>query len=393
MRFEHLQYRRADGSVSWPSRLLRRLAFAAVSNTGRIHSCGPSRLQYRPTPLYLVQTDRRRSKARLVLSGSVFFLLILALFLLFPSAAFAWGPGVHMVTGNWVLQNLASLPPVTAEALMRYPGQYLHGILSADIFIGKGSKAKEGHSHNWESGFNLLDKADNMRRQAYAFGYLSHLAADTVAHNVYVPGTFGTAPGSGRLAHVYIEMQADASLDWDCLDARGVFHEAGSSASERILRDTIRQKAWQYWVKKHVYESSISLNGSRPLRATLALMNRLFPAESRMQMLDYMMTLSTRGIVSVLKDLENSPVLQLDPIGADALATAVTQHSGRGLIIGSLKNIIKRTTPVVPVMDWAAPIPRDPEINIVVPELMQDFPQVCVPESFVACQIKHNETT
>lgn len=386
MRFEHLRFRRKDGYVFWSSRLYQSLAFAAAGTVGRIHSCDRPRLQYSPTPLYLVQTNRRRSKVRLLGHILALLLLFCTFSLIFPPLALAWGPGVHMITGNWVLQNLATLPPLAAEALMRFPGQYLHGTLSADIFIGKGSKAKEGHSHNWNCGFSLLSKADNLRRQAYALGYLSHLAADTVAHNVYVPGTFNTAPGSRRLAHVYIEMQSDASLKWDSLDARGVFHEAGSLASERILRETIRQKAWMYWLKKHVYESSIAIGGSNRWRSSMAFMNRLFPGEERLDMLDYMLTLSTRGIMSVLKDLDNSPVLKFDPIGADALALAVTRRSGPGLIIGSLKNIIKKPAPVIPNMEWATPVPKEPEINIIVPELMQNFPQVCLPEGFVARQ-------
>ena len=115
-----------------------------------------------------------------------------------PEEVLAWGPGVHMVTGNWVLQNLTALSPAMAALLMRYPGQFLHGCLSADIFIGKGSVAREGHSHNWDSAFALLRRADRGRRKAYAYGYLAHLAADTVAHNVYVPESFARAPGSGR---------------------------------------------------------------------------------------------------------------------------------------------------------------------------------------------------
>lgn len=304
-------------------------------------------------------------------------------FLILPSAALAWGPGAHMIAGNWILQNLSALPPNVAEALMRYPGQYLHGSLAADIFIGKGSKARAGHSHNWENGLSLLDKADNRRRLSYALGYLSHLAADTVAHNVYVPGTFGTVPGPGRLAHVYIEWHADASLKWDAADARGVFHEAGSLSSERILRDTIRQKAWQYWLKKHIYERSISLGSSRAMQRSITIMDRLFPGDDRLRLLEHMLALSARGIYSVLSDPCNSPVLSLDPIGADALSLAVSKKSGRGLIVGSVKNIIRKPLAAVPDMGFAAPAPARPEINIVVPDLMRDFPQICTPESFV----------
>lgn len=384
---ERLQKRQGNGPVSWPSKLHTYPALAAplgvslgIAHGARSIHCGPSALP----PVRVRQAEQARRGAGLLLRLLCFLGAFLLFFLIFPPLALAWGPGVHMITGNWVLQNLAALPPHIAQALMRYPGQYLYGSLSADIFIGKGSKAKSGHSHNWESGFSLLDKADNQRRLAYALGYLSHLAADTVAHNVYVPGTFSTAPGQGRLAHVYIEWHADASLKWDALDARGVFHEAGSLGSERILRDTIRQKAWKYWIKKHIYERSISFGSSRAMQRSITIMDRLFPGEDRLRLLDYMLTLSTRGIYSLLSQMEKSPLLSMDPIGAEALSLAVARKSGRGLIIGSVKSIIRKPSRPAPGMDIAVPVPRRPEINIVVPELMREFPQVCTPESFVS---------
>lgn len=317
-----------------------------------------------------------------LIAALLFFGAFLLMFLAFPASALAWGPGVHMITGNWVLQNLAFLPPEAAQALMRYPGQYLHGSLAADIFIGKGSKNKAGHSHNWESGLTLLDKADNRRRLSYALGYLSHLAADTVAHNVYVPGGLASAPGSGRFAHVFIEMYADANLNWDSLDARGVFHEAGSSASERILRSTIRQTAWKYWLKKHLYEGSIGLGGSRAMRGSMRMMDRLYPGQSRLDMLNYMLTLSTRGIISLLREREKSPVMRLDPIGADALSRAHARWRGRKLITGRVKNLVRRASPPLPDIEIATPVPRAPQIDIVLPEAMLEFPEVCTPMSF-----------
>lgn len=379
---KHSHKKQVYGLVSWPFKLHKNPA--PVAHGPAYLPIAPGMPARVPASIRLIHKGTtRRAGARFLLNIMAVLAAFILISLILPAAALAWGPGVHMITGNWVLQNLAALPPDVAEALMRYPGQYLHGSLAADIFIGKGSKAREGHSHNWQSGFSLLERANNLRRRAYAFGYLSHLAADTVAHNIYVPGTFRTAPGSGRLAHVYIEMQADSSLNWDCVDARGVFNEAGSLASERILRETISQNNWKYWIKKHIYKRSITFGHSRTLRRSLAFVDRLFPGSERLEMLDYMLTLSTRGIVSVLSDLDKSPVLALDPIGADALSLAVEKQSGRRLIVGSIKNIMKKPAPPLPDIDLAIPVPRHPDIDIIVPDFMRDFPQLCTPGSFV----------
>lgn len=76
-----------------------------------------------------------------------------------PGQALAWGPGVHLALGNSVLANLACLPPLLAALLRRHGSAFLYGCLSADIFIGKGTDFRPGHSHNWVTGFKLLHSA------------------------------------------------------------------------------------------------------------------------------------------------------------------------------------------------------------------------------------------
>ena len=118
------------------------------------------------------------------------FLFAIAAFVtlaLMPDQALAWGPGVHLALGNSVLSNMGCLPPLVAALLGRHRDAFLYGCLSADIFIGKGTNIKPGHSHNWVTGFKLLKSAQDARVLAYAYGYLSHLAADVVAHNYFVP--------------------------------------------------------------------------------------------------------------------------------------------------------------------------------------------------------------
>ena len=302
-------------------------------------------------------------------------LVILLAGLVFPDQSLAWGPGAHMVTGNWILQNLSALPIPVAVALMRYPGQFLHGALSADIFIGKGSRAKKGHSHNWESGFSLLAKADTLSRMAYAYGYLAHLAADTVAHNVFVPGLLHTIPGSGRIAHVYLEIQADRLLSWDKADALGVFREKVSPKMAAMLRASMRQKALPFWIKTHLFRKSISLGGSPFWRGSMRLLDSLVPEHERSKLLDRMLTLSTRAIADVLQKKEDSEILTLDPIGADALAQARTPHR-TDLLVRGVKDGLLRALPG----RQASGSIEMPELHIAVPSLLERIPPVCTIE-------------
>ncbi|MCC8193378.1 MAG: zinc dependent phospholipase C family protein [Deltaproteobacteria bacterium] len=255
-----------------------------------------------------------------------------ALVLLVPDAAYAWGPGAHMVTGNWILQHLALLPSFVAEPLARFSGFFLHGCLSADIFIGKGSVAKKGHSHNWESGLALLARAKSARSRAYAYGYLSHLAADTVAHNVFVPSLFSLAPGNGRMAHVYLEMQADRMLSWDKALALAVFHAHGSKNTGRMLQKTLRRNAFKFRLQSGVYQGSIAVGGSALWRRSLQAVDSLLPGHVAASRLADLLETATGAVVDVLRNGETSPVFALDPVGTAALAEAVAFRTGQGFL-------------------------------------------------------------
>lgn len=252
--------------------------------------------------------------------------------LAFPDQALAWGPGVHMVAGNWLLQNLAAFPEAVAGPLASYPGLFLQGCLSADIFIGKGSVAKKGHSHNWESGLALLAKAGSARSRAYAYGYLSHLAADTVAHNVFVPSLLPLAPGNGRMTHVYLEMQADRLVAWDKEDALSVFRGRGSKRALRLLRKTLSGNPVKFRLQSGVYQGSIAVGGSLLWRRSLRTVDKLLPGHVRSPWMDIMLRASTRAAADVLRRGEDSAVFTLDPIGADALAHAVANRARQGFL-------------------------------------------------------------
>lgn len=251
----------------------------------------------------------------------------------FPEPAQAWGPGAHMVMGDWVLRNAGLLPVWVAEPLLRFPGLFLHGCLSADIFIGKGSVAKKGHSHNWESGLALLDKAGTTQRKAYAYGYLAHLAADTVAHGVYVPYLMPASPGNGKMAHVYIEMQADRMLAWSGRHALSAFRQSGSRDVSRMLWKTLRKNPFKFKLQSGVYQGSIAVGGSALWRRSLDVMDRVFPGHVRADTLDAMLAAATRAVVDVLRKGEASPVFSLDPIGETALAEAASARSARGFFL------------------------------------------------------------
>ena len=280
-----------------------------------------------------------------------------------------------MVTGNWVLQNLTALPPSVAEPLLRFPGLFLYGCLSADIFIGKGCVAKEGHSHNWESALALLERANTMERRAWAYGYLSHLAADTVAHNVFVPHFMAAAPAlvcvRSKMAHVYVEMQADRMLFWDKNDALASFRQRGSRDVSRMLWKTLRKNPLKFRLQSGVYQGSIAVGGSALWRRSLKAVDGLLPNPVNVDVLQSMLVTATRAVVDVLGRGEASPVFGMDPIGETALARAglvTTGPAGAGASMGF------------------SPAGKAARLNVplVLPDALQSLPAVCSAQPKVA---------
>jgi hypothetical protein len=76
----------------------------------------------------------------------------------------------------------------------------------ADIILGKKYLPDDKSSHSWDVGLKLLDQAKSWPERAFAYGYLSHLAADSVAHEALTEE-------KGNMGHTWVEMKADSLID------------------------------------------------------------------------------------------------------------------------------------------------------------------------------------
>jgi hypothetical protein len=104
-----------------------------------------------------------------------------------PALAHAWGGGIHLQVGLDVLENLALLPAGISAILAAHPRDYLYGCITADIIVGKKYTRYLLNCHRWNIGEKVLQAATTDSERACAYGYLSHLAADSIAHNYFIP--------------------------------------------------------------------------------------------------------------------------------------------------------------------------------------------------------------
>ena len=131
---------------------------------------------------------------------------------LFPAAAHAWTPGTHIYLGESVLANLHQLPTVVTDLLRAFPYDFLYGNIAADTSIAKKYAPVGRHCHAWHVGQEIHDLAPTDALRAFGLGYLSHLAADTVAHNFYVPRQLVLTSTTTALGHSYWESRFETHL-------------------------------------------------------------------------------------------------------------------------------------------------------------------------------------
>ncbi len=120
-----------------------------------------------------------------------------------PATAYAWGPLTHVYLGSEILTVASLLPAGLYRLLKRFSEDFLYGNLMADSIIGKQFLPRDMNTHTWDVAFDLMEAAETPQQQAFVYGYLSHLAADTVAH--------GRLKGRRRYTgHTITELKSDS---------------------------------------------------------------------------------------------------------------------------------------------------------------------------------------
>ena len=166
-----------------------------------------------------------------------------AALLLLPDPLWAWTPGTHIWLAESILANLHLLPPQVADLLHAFPFDFLYGSIAPDTSLAKKYVPPGRHSHSWKIGREVHDQAPSDALRAFGMGYLSHLAADTVAHNFYVPRQLLLTSSTRTMGHSYWELRVETHLtDVWARQARDIImldHQAADRHLEEIISPTI----------------------------------------------------------------------------------------------------------------------------------------------------------
>jgi hypothetical protein len=249
-----------------------------------------------------------------------------------PGEAWAWGPATHVQLANEVLSHLALIPASVAGILSRYAADFVFGNLAADVVFAKKRTRVKQVCHRWATGLTLLRKARSDSGRSFAYGYLSHLSADTVAHNKFIPRQVVMRRSTKNFGHVYWELRADL-----CVEPR-TWKELRSFVGRRFpeheahMATCLTGTLLPFERNLHLFHRLNGLVSRRGFRTGITVWDRLSRYELCDRMVaDYRCEALDR-IYSVLTEGPESAVFREDPNGNHALSMIrVHQRESRAL--------------------------------------------------------------
>lgn len=143
------------------------------------------------------------------------FLVLGGAGLVLPDTLLAWTPGTHVFLGQSILHLATHLPAEVGGLIRSFPYDFLYGTIAPDTSFAKKYAPIDRHCHAWHVGQEVRETATSDALRAFGYGYLAHLAADTIAHNYFVPRQLMMTSSTRSFGHSYWESRAELPLGGD----------------------------------------------------------------------------------------------------------------------------------------------------------------------------------
>jgi len=254
----------------------------------------------------------------------VFFVLAVAILAtaLTPAAAYAWTPGTHIFLGEAIMRSLSLLPSSIAGIISAFPYDFLYGSIAADTSIAKKYAAAGRHCHSWAVGLEIYQEAEPESMRAFGLGYLAHLAADTVAHNYFVPHQLAITSTTSALGHSYWESRIDTHVgERFSRRAREIIlldHSASDGHLDRILSPTIFSTP----TNRRIFRGMVYVTDTESWQRIFQMVSEKSRWDLPQNRVEAYMTRSYEYIIDFFNRFETSEPFTLDPSGLQALRDA-----------------------------------------------------------------------
>jgi hypothetical protein len=249
--------------------------------------------------------------------------IVTAALFLIPDSAHAWGPISHLAHGSEVLKGVTILGVGLQQLLKRFPTEYLYGCIGADITLGKKYTGPlQAHCHSWEVGWQLVDEADSDSERAFAYGYLSHLAADVYSHNHFVPTQLVVSYHSRTLRHIYWEARFDSMQDAEYREIVRDLRQRAFPECDALVERVVARTLFSFRTNKRIFENFLALhdwdNWHRFMARVSNRSRHNFPEDF---VAEYN-SACQENILDLLRRGKRADCQAADPTGLEAISTA-----------------------------------------------------------------------
>jgi hypothetical protein len=216
-----------------------------------------------------------------------------------------------------LLNSLYLLPPAIRLLLDAHPIEFLYGSVAADISFGKKYVPEGRHSHFWAVGEEILNAAPNPALMAAGYGYLSHLAADTLAHNTYVPRKlFLTRTGKPH-GHTYWEHRMDLHVGEEYLGkARRLVLNFDHTAADDLFDTVLSRTLFSFRTNRRIFRGMIKAQDNDRWKQVFDRVLQHSRYDLPQERVEMYMATSFDLIVEYLRTGHASRARSLDPVGA-----------------------------------------------------------------------------
>ena len=228
--------------------------------------------------------------------------------LFIPSIAEAWGPLTHVYLGNQLLEIGAPLIPVGVYSILKkYKNDFLYGNLSADIFMGRRFQGVEKNSHGWDIAWKMLGTARSDRRRAFAYGYLMHLCADSVVHNL--------DKSRLRFSHSLIEIKSDSIVDKKYRRVMKRLDKVMQKENDLFLAKRLESQFFSFKTNKRIFKGVLMVSKFPNYSPVSSFIDNRFPYEISNVNINGFQQESLARMCELLNNGKDSEVLKEHPLG------------------------------------------------------------------------------
>jgi hypothetical protein len=248
------------------------------------------------------------------------WILLSVILLIIPSQAHAWAPATHLFYAKEVLYFSYLLPQAVRDLLLAYTPDYLYGCIAADITLGKAYVDYIYNCHNFDVGLGLLDHAQTPAQKAFVYGYVSHLAADTVSHNFFVPYQNILHFDTARFRHAYWEVRLDDFFgDRVWHEVESVIKNSRTHNHDQLLDFALKDTIFSFRTNKLLFSSMMAIQRLKKWQSFVKRINLKSKRQFNPQHLAEYNRLAVSAIIRLLSDGKKAPVYLVDPTGHKTL--------------------------------------------------------------------------